>query len=105
MTLLIACHTTYKSTEHRYTVYGKISSTKDGNGIYAVSILYTKVAGTVTDSEGNFVIHGLPSGKYKLRFRTKDFLKKDTTIIIKDSNIYNLNIKMKEVKNPTPGDI
>ena len=103
--LLIACHEPYKSTGQTFSVSGKISSSKNDDGIFGVSILYTKVAGTSTDADGNFVIHGLRPGKYKLRLQTINFHNKDTLIIVKDSNIYNLNIKMKEVKKPILGDI
>ena len=105
VTLLIVWSETYMPRWQTFTVSGNISSSKNGEGIYGVSILYTKTAGTTTDTEGNFVIYGLRPGKYKLRLRTLNFLKKDTTIIIKDSSIYNLNLKMKEVKKTILGDI
>ena len=70
-----------------------------------VSILYTKVAGTITNADGDFVIYGLRPGNNKIRLQSLNFRNKDTIIIIKDSNIHNVNFKMKEVKNPIGGDI
>lgn len=71
----------------RFSISGKIVSENSGKPIVAGFIFIDKNNGTISDTEGRFLLSGIKKGKYKLSLRCADFGEKDTLIIIEKQNI------------------
>ena len=79
------------------SVSGTVTAEKSGESLMGVNVFLPELSrGTVTDKDGNYLIHHLPNGQHILRFSFVGYKTVHRTVFLQNENL-ELNITMDEL--------
>jgi iron complex outermembrane receptor protein len=96
----------YGYAQNDYTLKGKVTNAQDGKPIADVNLVLMPIKkGTITASDGTYIISEIPKGKYILSVTFMGYKKFEKEIAFEKDNIVNLSIALEKgdiMMPPTP---